>query len=365
MKKFLSITFLFLSLHAFSASVNYIDAYCFGFEETSSSWWFQHSDYWSVSTVEKNSGSQSMRFICNDASAITETKKVHSSDNISTINLSPGTYTLTMKVFIEDGYTGTGFSCVIKETWISTKIDFSGLENGRWIDVEKTITVTEQVANSRMMLTVSSGQIGNGKFYIDDIAILGEVTENTPLRSSVLSQDVNHLSLDEHYYKAKLKVKVEDGSVMQSFYTIIHEPYTALKWDISTAESNTWVELEQSFHLKEDAVNSVFEIIVPNSNASGTFYLDAISFEEAEPSSIESSKDIGIKLYPNPAQTNIIIESPQATSLFIYDIVGNLHNSKKLTTGTNSIDVAHLKRGIYILKIKTENTYYNEKLILE
>lgn len=369
MKKLVSIILLFISLHAIAGRVNLIDPLCFGFEETNSTWWIQHSDYWSISTAEAYSGSQSIKFSTTNSSAVTESKKAHSSDLSSTINLSPGTYTLKMKVFIEASYTGTGFNNVIKETWLSTKVDFSGLEKGKWIDIEKEITVSETIANSRMMLSVSAAQAGNGAFYIDDIFILEEIADDTPLTSKIVTSGSSNLTLDAHYYDAKLKVWVENNNNIDVFYTIIQEPYTALKWNIASIARETWVELQQSFQLKEDVNNSIFEIKVPNNveygGGSGTFYIDDISFIGSEGTAITESKESGIRVYPNPAKSTVNIEAPLGSQLYVYDMLGKCVLSQQANNDISQISVAGLKKGIYIIQVRSENTNAKELLIVE
>ena len=98
-----------------------------------------------------------------------------------------------------------------------------------------------------------------------------------PYTSSIVAHGNSRLSLAQHHYDISLQVYMEEGSTIEHFYTIIQEPYTAIKWDISNLSTNTWVELTQSFELEAAANNSRFEIKIPNNpeygGGQGTFLI--------------------------------------------------------------------------------------------
>ncbi len=74
---------------------------------------------------------------------------------------------------------------------------------------------------------------------------------------------------------------------------------------------------------------------------------------------IENSK---IQIYPNPANEFISIDNLSNNTEFeIYDIQGKLVNKEKYKN--SQISLKNLSKGIYILKIPTEN--YSQKLIVE
>jgi hypothetical protein len=57
-------------------------------------------------------------------------------------------------------------------------------------------------------------------------------------------------------------------------------------------------------------------------------------------------------LYPNPFTNELYLNnSGEATSITIYDLSGKLITSQDLSSGTNSIDITSLEKGIYIAKI--------------
>ena len=60
-----------------------------------------------------------------------------------------------------------------------------------------------------------------------------------------------------------------------------------------------------------------------------------------------------MKLFPNPAKNNITLSNMiENSKILIYDILGKDHLVKNLreNTSTKTLDISHLKKGVYILK---------------
>ncbi|HEX5002155.1 MAG TPA: T9SS type A sorting domain-containing protein [Bacteroidia bacterium] len=74
----------------------------------------------------------------------------------------------------------------------------------------------------------------------------------------------------------------------------------------------------------------------------------------------------GITVYPNPATTSFTIDSPSAgnSSYFIYNATSQLVASGKVNS-ILTVPTGHLSPGIYLLKIITNTTCVNEKLIIQ
>jgi hypothetical protein len=58
-----------------------------------------------------------------------------------------------------------------------------------------------------------------------------------------------------------------------------------------------------------------------------------------------------LKIYPNPASEILNLESKnnQSISIEIHNLLGELCLSKSITFGRNTIDISHLKQGIYLI----------------
>ena len=73
-------------------------------------------------------------------------------------------------------------------------------------------------------------------------------------------------------------------------------------------------------------------------------------------------------VYPNPASqtTNIsLFAEPRKYTLSLCDFNGRILYKKKLKAGTTSIDVSHLAKGIYLVKVENGEEIRTEKLIIQ
>jgi len=62
-----------------------------------------------------------------------------------------------------------------------------------------------------------------------------------------------------------------------------------------------------------------------------------------------------VNIYPNPSTGVFNIDVEENISVEIYDILGKSVANQKLTIGSNSIDIANLESGIYVLKVVNSN----------
>ncbi|HBL75738.1 MAG: hypothetical protein A2W90_17300 [Bacteroidetes bacterium GWF2_42_66] len=75
-----------------------------------------------------------------------------------------------------------------------------------------------------------------------------------------------------------------------------------------------------------------------------------------------------LKIFPNPASENLIIELPQYSGngqLFVFDNTGRLVHSKSITDFPVSLDVSDFSEGLYFLKIAFENNIFTKKVLIQ
>jgi len=75
-----------------------------------------------------------------------------------------------------------------------------------------------------------------------------------------------------------------------------------------------------------------------------------------------------IKIYPNPANDVITIESPffkQAQVISVCDVQGQLISSINTNAKKTNVDISALSKGVYIVEVKTVNGFLVKKLIKE
>jgi len=69
-------------------------------------------------------------------------------------------------------------------------------------------------------------------------------------------------------------------------------------------------------------------------------------------------------MFPNPAygdQVNFIVND--ATTINIYNVLGKLVSTSKITKNSNAINISTLTSGIYLVKVQSEKQYITKKLI--
>lgn len=78
---------------------------------------------------------------------------------------------------------------------------------------------------------------------------------------------------------------------------------------------------------------------------------------------VVSQEDVSI--YPNPAVDQLTIELPndRQAEVEIYDMVGSMVRSERLTSARNVVDMSELPAGQYIYRIKTEKNTLNGKVM--
>lgn len=60
-----------------------------------------------------------------------------------------------------------------------------------------------------------------------------------------------------------------------------------------------------------------------------------------------------LKLYPNPVKDYLYIETSEKVTVYIYNLLGSLVESKSLSSGNNKINMTSLQGGTYIIKIQS------------
>jgi endonuclease I/chitodextrinase len=70
------------------------------------------------------------------------------------------------------------------------------------------------------------------------------------------------------------------------------------------------------------------------------------------------------KIYPNPTNGNkLYFNVSQDVKVTIYNVLGKLIQTENVDANSNNIDISTLSKGIYILKINSENQFITKKLI--
>ena len=113
----------------------------------------------------------------------------------------------------------------------------------------------------------------------------------------------------------------------------------------------------------------IFDALAITGMASTTEYLASAcdhTFENIEcTTSIGDTKETAelIKIYPNPTEESLVIDSKQNIDLIsIFNLSGNL--LKSFSPQTNRIDVSDLISGVYYFRIYVDNQVLNKKIVI-
>jgi PKD repeat protein len=97
-------------------------------------------------------------------------------------------------------------------------------------------------------------------------------------------------------------------------------------------------------------------------------YLDNLAIG-VWPTSISSAPETKIEAYPNPATDKIFIKgvsSLENSSIELFDLSGRAISNIEINTQNEvSIDISALEKGVYFLKVQSENQVYSKQIIKE
>jgi hypothetical protein len=82
--------------------------------------------------------------------------------------------------------------------------------------------------------------------------------------------------------------------------------------------------------------------------------------------SISEAKRLNFGLFPNPAADNVTIQLPSGTenaTAQFYDYLGRLALSEKVTRTKDEVAVSSLSKGVYVLKVVTEDKIGSQKFV--
>ena len=102
-------------------------------------------------------------------------------------------------------------------------------------------------------------------------------------------------------------------------------------------------------------------------DSSGTFSIANVTFSGSTPVlKVKQNAIAGLNMYPNPVSNGtlyITSNSSGAKSVSVYDVLGK--QVVKTTTTNNTVNVANLKGGVYIVKITEDDKTDTRKLIIQ
>jgi beta-glucanase (GH16 family) len=131
--------------------------------------------YFSIVEGDYASGVNSLKFAGFGKNEKLETEKVVTLSPEGAIDIPKGEYTLSLKVWLDQGRAVKKIYLSFENPKLEIPIDLTGLERRQWVTIEKTISKTEASSgNDQFKIEVRKEDVPEkkaSKFYIDDIAI--------------------------------------------------------------------------------------------------------------------------------------------------------------------------------------------------
>lgn len=110
-----------------------------------------------------------------------------------------------------------------------------------------------------------------------------------------------------------------------------------------------------------DLNNEITEVDFSFDNYGSGFFVDNINIVDLENLGLTENNKTAISIYPNPATSYVNINSlEKIDTIIITDLTGKVITKEQ---NSNKINVNHLPKGVYLIKIKTDNSESIQKFI--
>lgn len=169
--------FTVLPISAKKKAENLLPNAIYGFEMNGNAWWTNAKDAYQITSEKAATGEKCLKYSVADLSAY-ETKNIamqggNKKKQLGLVTLEPGTYTISMKVWVSADKAPLSFTTNIKKPFVGINWKLKNVDTEQWVNLTQEIVIEEAVKASSLVVAVSTNikRGGTGTFYIDDIAI--------------------------------------------------------------------------------------------------------------------------------------------------------------------------------------------------
>lgn len=193
-------------------------------------------------------------------------------------------------------------------------------------------------------------------FNIPVISMHGPADRTVPYGTSVIKL-LNTIPLLKVDGSASIRKKLNSSNHPNYFHTYCgqdHVPYAG------TADwQRAWMDTTINFIAK-----NLYENVLKCGNSG--VYSNQVDSADCPASNINSEIKSDINIYPNPATEFVNIESSEKiVSIEIYNMQAKLVQRTIVNDVNFSLNIQELNSNIYVIKIKTTNKVYQEKLLIK
>ena len=140
--------------------------------------------------------------------------------------------------------------------------------------------------------------------------------------------------------------------------------------EVVEADSQNWVaidvaldDLDNAKGLGPAARANLKQLVIGTSATLDVVYIDNIYFYKSATAGIDNAGLTGIKLYPNPVKSTATISADQTVqNVQIYDLTGRVVHKASPNKANFNLDVSHLSKGVYLVKVNAGNQEATLKL---
>ena len=215
--------------------------------------------------------------------------------------------------------------------------------------------ITVQLDNTGNM-TITAAEINNGSFDNSGIASITV----SPTHFDCSNVGSNTVTLTVQDISGKITLANAEVTVIPSFVNTISRNLETLTADEDGARTYQWMTY----------VGGVYANILNETNQSlnvlttGSYAVDITKNGCTQRSAVFDMTTLGNKdfdfnsklsVYPNPFNDVISINVDSNAKMEIYNLLGETIYSKKINSGTTSLNLSNNANGMYLMKITTEN----------
>ena len=163
-----------------------------------------------------------------------------------------------------------------------------------------------------------------------------------------------------HTYKFQYTISTENSLTLTAGVGLNEAPWST--YQIATESvNNATVTFEYTFTMNVD--NPDARVIFDLGKTVGTYTINNISLVDLTVVTNSSKNEtVPINIFPNPSSDYVHINGDiTITNINIYNISGQLVSSGTATP----LNISTLAPGIYVLQIKTADTHYTQKIVIE
>ena len=273
---------------------------------------------------------------------------------------APVTYTIYVNDAAYEGMTDIAFSMAgstdvkIAHNIGSPSEDVNLLTNGTFTDIEGVMI--GRTGNEWGMWTDNGGVVE----VIDGVANCTPVTDAD--NWALQLEQLNFVLVNEREYIIKFDAWADAARIITLTIEDPQNGYAALgasdddnsnegrsNWNIELTTDQTEYELSMTVDAMQ--ANSVTKFAFLLAISDEPVYIDNVSLKIVPLISVPSEQASSLAIYPNPATNVAYVNTQVGTLINVYSITGKLMMSKVAANEVESIDVANLATGIYMVKV--------------